>query len=121
MNPHFKRTVMGVVAASVTSVLAGVGIAAAMGAPTLTPPAARPAPAVVTTQPAAEPTHLAPRCFETSVNGTQDCAWVPVAECLSDEAGDDAIPQSYDGCYWDAASSGNGRGASYVIWRGGRG
>ena len=119
MNPYLKRTVLGVVAAAATSVLAGVGIAAAMGAPTLTPPA----PAVVTTQPApaAQPTRLAPRCFETSVNGTQDCAWVPVAECLSDEDGDDAIPPSYDGCFWDAQSQGNREGTSYVIWRGGRG
>lgn len=116
MNPYLKRTVMGVVAAATTSVLAGVGIVA-----TLTPPAAQPAPAVVTTQPTPEPTRLAPRCFETSVNGTQDCAWVPVAPCLSDESGDDAIPAAYDGCFWDAAKSGNGKGASYVIWRGGRG
>lgn len=115
MNPYLKRTVVA------AAVLAGVGIAAAMGAPTLTPPSA--APAVVTTQPAAsaEPTRLAPRCFETSVNGAQDCAWVPVAPCLSDESGDDAIPAAYDGCFWDAARSGNGKGASYVIWRGGRG
>lgn len=82
-----------------------------------------PAPAVVTTQPApaAQPTRLAPRCFETSVNGTQDCAWVPVAACLTDEAGDDAIPAAFDGCFWDARSQGNHAGSSYVIWRGGRG
>lgn len=120
MNPCLKRTVLGVVAAAATSVLAGVGIAAAMGAPTLAPPAARPAPAVVTT-PASEPTRLAPRCFETSTAGAQDCAWLPVAPCLTDESGDGAIPQSYDGCYWDARTSGNHTGASYVLWRGGRG
>lgn len=80
-----------------------------------------PAPAVVTTQPAPVPGRLAPRCFETSVNGAQDCAWVPVAACLTDEAGDEAIPASYEGCYWDAESRGNREGTSYVIWRGGRG
>lgn len=85
------------------------------------PAPAEPAPAVVTTQPAPAPGRLAPRCFETSVNGTQDCAWVPIAACLTDEAGDDAIPDSYDGCYWDAESRGNHAGASYVIWRQNRG
>lgn len=84
-------------------------------------PTSEPAPAVVTTQPAPVPGRLAPRCFETSVNGTQDCAWVPVAACLTDEAGDDAIPASYDGCYWDANARGNRTGASYVIWRQNRG
>ena len=79
-----------------------------------------PAPAVVTT-PASEPTRLAPRCFETSAAGAQDCAWVPVTPCESDEAGDDAIPSGYDGCFWDAESRGNHAGTSYVIWRGGRG
>lgn len=85
-------------------------------------PTSEPAPAVVTT-PAAntEPTHLAPRCFETSTAGAQDCAWVPVAACLSDEDGDAAIPASYDGCYWDADARGNHEGASYVIWRQNRG
>jgi len=99
----------------------GIGVVAliASGEPT---PAADPTPAVVTTQPPASgATHLAPRCFETSTAGAQDCAWVPVAACLSDEDGDDAIPASFDGCFWDAARSGNGKGASYVIWRGGRG
>ena len=84
-------------------------------------PASEPAPAVVTTQPASAGERIAPRCFETSVNGTQDCAWVPVAECESDEAGDEAIPASYDGCYWDAGSRGNREGASYVYWRQNRG
>lgn len=120
MNPYLKRTVLGVVAAAATSILAGVGIAAAMGAPTLTPSPVEPAPAVVTT-PASEPTRLAPRCFETSTAGAQDCAWIPVAPCLTDESGDEAIPDSYDGCYWDAQTRGNHAGASYVIWRGGRG
>lgn len=80
----------------------------------------RPAPAVVTTQPAG-PARMAPRCFETSVNGAQDCAWVPVAQCLSDEDGDDAIPPSAEGCYWDADERGNHTGTSYVIWRQNRG
>ena len=80
-----------------------------------------PAPAVVTTQPAPAPGRLAPRCFETSAAGAQDCAWVPVAPCESDEDGDDAIPASYDGCYWDADARGDREGAGYVIWRGGRG
>ena len=83
-------------------------------------PAAEPAPAVVTTQPA-EPTRMAPRCFETSVNGTQDCAWIPVAQCCSDEAGDEAVPEGYDGCFWDANTQGNHVGASYVYWRQNRG
>lgn len=83
-------------------------------------PAAEPAPAVVTTQPA-EPTRMAPRCFETSTTGAQDCAWIPVTECLTDEAGDDAVPQGYDGCFWDAPTRGNHGGASYVYWRQNRG
>lgn len=97
----------------------GTGIIAliASGEPV---PAAEPAPAVVTTQPA-EPTRMAPRCFETSVNGAQDCAWVPVAACLTDEAGDDAVPDGYDGCFWDANTQGNHTGASYVYWRQNRG
>lgn len=95
----------------------GTGIVAliASGEPV---PAPAPEAVVTTTQ---EPGRLAPRCFETSVNGTQDCAWVPVAACLTDEDGDAAIPASYDGCYWDANARGNLTGASYVIWRGGRG
>lgn len=81
----------------------------------------RPAPAVVTTQPAPAPGRLAPRCFETSTAGAQDCAWIPVAACLTDEDGDDAIPPSAEGCYWDAPNRGNHTGTSYVIWRDGRG
>lgn len=80
-----------------------------------------PAPAVVTTQPAQAPGRLAPRCFETSSAGAEDCAWVPVAACLTDETGDDAIPSSFEGCYWDAESRGNHTGTSYVIWRQNRG
>ena len=100
-------------------VAAGIIALIASGSPE---PTSEPAPAVVTTQPpAAGATRMAPRCFETSVNGTQDCAWVPVAQCLTDEDGDDAIPASYDGCYWDASTQGNRTGTSYVIWRGGRG
>lgn len=97
----------------------GAGIIAliASGEPV---PAAEPAPAVVTTQPA-EPTRMAPRCFETSTTGAQDCAWIPVTECLTDEAGDDAVPQGYDGCFWDAKIQGNHVGASYVYWRQNRG
>lgn len=83
-----------------------------------TAPGAGPTAVVTTTQ---EPEHMAPRCFETSVAGAQDCAWVPVAQCLTDEDGDDAIPPSKEGCYWDAESRGNHAGTSYVIWRGGRG
>lgn len=73
---------------------------------------------VTTTQ---EPGRLAPRCFETSSAGAQDCAWVPIAPCLSDEDGDDAVPDGYDGCYWDAPTRGNREGASYVYWRLNRG
>ena len=99
---------------------AGVVTLIASGSPD---PATRPAPAVVTTAAPAgtEPAHLAPRCFETSAAGAEDCAWIPVAACLSDEDGDDAIPASYDGCYWDANARGNRTGASYVIWRQNRG
>lgn len=95
----------------------GTGIIAliASGEPV---PSAAPSAVVTTTQ---EPEHLAPRCFETSTAGAQDCAWVSVAPCLTDESGDDAIPDSYDGCYWDAPNRGNHAGSSYVIWRGGRG
>ena len=85
------------------------------------PAPADPAPAVVTTQAAPAPGRLAPRCFETSTAGAEDCAWVPVAACLTDEDGDEAIPASYDGCFWDANTQGNRTGTSYVIWRGGRG
>ena len=101
-------------------IAAGIIARIASGEPT---PAAEPAPAVVTTAAPAgtEPTHLAPRCFETSVNGAEDCAWVPVAPCESDEAGDNAIPSSAEGCYWDAPNRGNRTGASYVIWRQNRG
>lgn len=81
----------------------------------------RPAPAVVTTQPAPGATHLAPRCYETSTAGAEDCAWVPIAACLTDEDGDDAIPPSYEGCYWDAPNRGNREGSSYVYWRQNRG
>ena len=97
---------------------AGVVALIASGEPA---PTSEPAPAVVTTQPAPVPGRLAPRCFETSTAGAQDCAWVPVAQCLTDEDGDDAIPASYDGCYWDADARGNHEGASYVIWRQNRG
>ena len=85
------------------------------------PAPADPAPAVVTTQPAPAPGRLAPRCFETSTAGAEDCAWVPVAQCRSDEAGDGAVPDGYDGCFWDAESRGNREGASYVYWRQNRG
>ena len=99
----------------------GTGIIAliASGEPA---PTSEPAPAVVTTAAATtQSTRLAPRCFETSVTGAQDCAWVPVAQCLTDEDGDDAIPPSAEGCYWDAPNRGNHAGSSYVIWRDGRG
>lgn len=65
----------------------------------------------------AESTYLAPHCERASVGGTENCAWEPVADCLSDEDGDGAIPDGYAGCRWDAASAGNGKGTSYVIWR----
>ena len=114
------RDAAPVAAAIVFAGALGAGVIAltASGSPE---PTSEPAPAVLTTQPAAGATRMAPRCFETSVNGAEDCAWVPVAQCLTDEAGDEAIPASYDGCFWDAGSHGNRQGASYVIWRGGRG
>lgn len=109
------RDAAPVAAAIVFAGALGAGVIAltASGSP-------EPAPAVVTTQPA-EPTRMAPRCFETSTTGAQDCAWIPVTECLTDEAGDEAIPASYDGCYWDARDRGNRTGTSYVIWRQNRG
>ena len=51
----------------------------------------------------------------------RSCVWISVTECLTDEAGDDAVPLSYEGCYWDAESRGNHEGASYVYWRQNRG
>lgn len=81
-------------------------------------PAPAPEAVVTTTQ---EPGRLAPRCFETSTAGAQDCAWVPVAPCESDEAGDDAVPEGYGGCFWDATIRGNHAGSSYVYWRQNRG
>lgn len=97
----------------------GTGIIALIASGEPAEPA--PAPAVVTTQPAQAPGRLAPRCFETSSAGAEDCAWVPVAACLTDETGDDAIPSSFEGCYWGAESRGNHTGTSYVIWRQNRG
>ena len=83
-------------------------------------PAPAPAPeAVVTTT--REPERMAPRCFESSAAGAEDCVWVPVAACLTDEDGDDAIPDGFDGCFWDAESRGNREGASYVYRRLNRG
>lgn len=113
-----RNIVLPVIAAGSAAVLAAVGIASALAPSRTTAPSA----VVTTTQePNVTPAHLAPRCFETSTAGAQDCAWVPVAQCLTDEDGDDAIPASYDGCYWDANTQGNRTGTSYVIWRGGRG
>lgn len=62
-------------------------------------------------------TYLAPHCERASAAGTENCVWEPVADCISDEDSDDAIPSGYAGCRWDAANSGNGKGTSYVIWR----
>lgn len=114
------RDAAPVAAAIVFAGALGAGVIAltASGSPE---PTSEPAPAVLTTRPAAGATRMAPRCFETSVNGAEDCAWVPVAQCLTDEAGDEAIPASYDGCYWDARDRGNRTGTSYVIWRQNRG
>lgn len=84
-------------------------------------PAPAPDPEAVVTTTTQEPERMAPRCFETSTAGAQDCAWVPLAQCRSDEAGDEAVPEGYDGCYWDAANQGNHEGASYVYWRQNRG
>lgn len=62
-------------------------------------------------------TYLAPHCERAAVGGTENCAWEPVADCESDEDGDDAIPDGYAGCRWDAQTAGNGKGQSYVLWR----
>lgn len=112
-----RSIILPAVAAGSVALLSAVGIASALAPSHATAPSA----VVTTTKEPATTEHLAPRCFETSVNGAQDCAWVPVAQCLTDEDGDDAIPSDYDGCFWDAGSHGNRQGASYVIWRGGRG
>lgn len=66
-------------------------------------------------------TYLAPHCERAGVGGTENCSWQPVADCLTDEDSDDAIPDGYAGCRWDAAHAGNGKGTSYVIWRQNRG
>lgn len=84
-------------------------------------PAPAPGPEAVVTTTTQEPEHMAPRCFESSAPAAEDCAWVPVAQCRSDEAGDEAVPEGYDGCFWDAANQGNHKGASYVYWRQNRG
>lgn len=62
-------------------------------------------------------TYLAPHCERASAAGTENCVWEPVADCESDEDSDDAIPDGYAGCRWDAQTAGNGKGTSYVIWR----
>lgn len=113
------RDAAPIAAALVFAGALGTGIIALIASGEPAEPA--PAPAVVTTQPAQAPGRLAPRCFETSSAGAEDCAWVPVAACLTDETGDDAIPSSFEGCYWDAESRGNHTGTSYVIWRQNRG
>lgn len=73
-----------------------------------------PTPAVTVTAPT---TYIAPHCERASAAGTEDCRWEPVADCLSDEDGNDAIPDGYAGCRWDAQTAGNREGTSYVIWR----
>lgn len=62
-------------------------------------------------------TYLAPHCERAAAGGAEQCAWEPVADCITDEDSDDAIPAGYAGCRWDADSAGNGKGQSYVIWR----
>ena len=113
------RDAAPIAAALVFAGALGTGIIALIASGEPAEPA--PAPAVVTTQPAPAPGRLAPWCFETSSAGAEDCAWVSVTECLTDEAGDEAVPEGYDGCYWDAESRGNHTGTSYVIWRQNRG
>lgn len=75
-----------------------------------------------TATPAASPTtatstYLAPHCERATMGGVENCAWEPVADCQSDEDGNDAIPDGYAGCRWDAQTAGNREGTSYVIWR----
>lgn len=77
-----------------------------------TAPAGPTAPATATNS-----TYLAPHCQQASAGGTEDCKWEPVADCLTDEDDDDAIPSGYAGCRWDAKTAGNREGTSYVIWR----
>lgn len=112
------RDAAPIAAALVFAGALGTGIVALIASDEPAEPAPAPEAVVTTTQ---EPGRLAPRCFETSVNGTQDCAWIPVASCLTDEAGDEAVPDGYDGCFWDAPNRGNREGASYVYWRLNRG
>lgn len=114
-----RDVVLPAVAAGAVIVGIGTGVVTmiAGGEPA---PAPAPGPtAIVTTTDA--PGRLAPRCFETSSAGAEDCVWVPVAPCRTDEAGDEAIPPSFEGCYWDADARGNREGASYVYWRLNRG
>ena len=77
---------------------------------------AGPTPAATATAPAPA-TYLDPHCERAAMGGTEDCRWEPVSDCISDEDGDGAIPDGYAGCRWDAATAGNGKGTSYVIWR----
>ena len=79
-----------------------------------TAPAANPTAAATAT---VSNTYLAPHCERATMGGVENCAWEPVADCLSDEDGDDAIPDGYAGCRWDAQTAGNREGTSYVIWR----
>lgn len=75
------------------------------------------APVNPATAPATIAAYLAPHCERAATGGAEQCAWEPVADCLSDEDGDDAIPAGYAGCRWDAQTAGNREGTSYVIWR----
>lgn len=75
------------------------------------------APVGTATAPATTSTYLAPHCERATMGGTENCAWEPVADCLSDEDGDAAIPDGFVGCRWDAQTAGNREGTSYVIWR----
>lgn len=83
-------------------------LAAALGAchATAEPPAERP------TEPAGE-RWLAPHCTEPAGGGAAGCAWAAIPPCPDDGG---TIPAGEAGCYWDAATMGDGGGRSYVLW-----
>lgn len=69
-----------------------------------------------TAEPDAEPAGermLAPHCTEPASGGADGCTWAAIPPCPTD-GGD--VPAGEAGCYWDAATMGDGGGHSYVLW-----
>lgn len=56
---------------------------------------------------------LAPHCTEAAAGGAGGCTWEAIPPCASDD-GD--VPAGEAGCYWDAATMGDGGGQSFVAW-----